>query len=251
MDKTLITFLFLIYIALLLPSPSTSQNTFNCSRATFYGSPNCPPSYRGACGYGELGREIYGSDVAAAHRLYRGGAGCGACYQVRCANPELCSADGVDVVITDFGIGDDTDFILSARAYAKLAQPYLAARLMAYGVLDIEYRRIACKYPGYNMMIKIKENSNYPSYLAIIIIYRAGQKDIIDIEIWQEDCKAWRKMRKPYGDVWDMENPPRGVPLTLRCLIDGVDGQKWVLLDAAIPSDWQAGAAYDASLQLD
>lgn len=35
------------------------------------------------------------------------------------------------------------------------------------------------------MLIKIKEQSDYPNYLAIILIYRAGQKDIVDVEIWQ------------------------------------------------------------------
>lgn len=57
-------------------------------------------------------------------------------------------------------------------------------------------------------------------------------------------------MRKPYGDVWDMENPPKG-PLTVRCLTSGQDGQKWVQLTNVIPGYWQAGVAYDTSIQLD
>ncbi|XP_020691746.2 expansin-like B1 [Dendrobium catenatum] len=254
MDGTL-SFLCIVSVLLFI-SPSNSQSTFNFSRASFYGSFDCPASldcpanYRGACGYIDLGLQINGGDVAAVHKLYRGGTGCGACYQVRCTYPQICNTDGVNVVATDYGVGDDTDFILSARSFAKLAQPNMASQLIPYGVVDIQYRRISCKYPGSNMMVKINEHSDYPNYLAIIILYRAGQKDIVDAEIWQKDHKAWRKMRKPYGDVWDMENPPKG-PLTIRCQTSGDDGQKWVQLTGVIPSNWQAGVTYDTLVQLD
>lgn len=59
-------------------------------------------------------------------------------------------------------------------------------------------------------------------------------------------------MRKPYGDVWDLENPPKG-PLTVRFQTNGgdQDGQKWVLLPSIIPSDWKVGVTYDTWIQLD
>lgn len=96
----------------------------------------------GACGYGDFGRSINGGDVGAVAKLYKGGSGCGGCYQVRCTHPKLCSSDGVKIVVTDHGEGDGTDFILSPGAYVKLAaQPSMAAELIAHGVIDIEYKR--------------------------------------------------------------------------------------------------------------
>lgn len=45
-------------------------------------------------------------------------------------------------MITDHGSGDRTDFILSRRAFRKMAQTTdAAASLLALGVVDIEYRR--------------------------------------------------------------------------------------------------------------
>lgn len=46
------------------------------------------------------------------------------------------------MVVTDSGASDRTDFILSSRAFSKMAQTTdLAASLLGLGIVDIEYRR--------------------------------------------------------------------------------------------------------------
>ncbi|KAJ0961622.1 hypothetical protein J5N97_001119 [Dioscorea zingiberensis] len=171
----------------------------------------------GACGYGDFGRDINGGDVGAVSRLYRNGSGCGACYQ---------------------------------PWPWKLAHPNMAAHLIAYGTIDVEYRRISCQYPGNNLIFKVTENSRYPDYLALVILYQAGQRDIMAVELWQEDCKEWRGMRRAYGAVWDSVNPPNG-PMNMRLQVSGDDGaQNWVQLTAVVPNDWKAGVSYDSAVQL-
>ena len=86
---------------------------------------------------------------------------------------------------TDYGQGDRTDFILTPRAYANLASSNLASELFAYGEVDVEYRRISCQHPGYNLMYKVTERSRYPRYLSIVFLYVAGQNDITAVELWQ------------------------------------------------------------------
>ena len=88
-------------------------------------------------------------------------------------------------MVTDYGEGDRTDFILSPRAYTKLARPNSALELFAYGVVDVEYRRISCQFAGYNIVYKVHEHSQYPHYLAIVFLYVAGQNDITAVELWR------------------------------------------------------------------
>ncbi|XP_077235162.1 expansin-like B1 isoform X2 [Tasmannia lanceolata] len=229
-------FSYILSLLVLIPTLCSSQDTFVCSSG-------------GACGYGGFGRNINGGDVGAVTKLYRDGTGCGACYQVRCTQPQFCKENGVNIVVTDHGQGDNTDFILSPSGFVKLSRPNMAAELIAQGVIEIEYKRVSCQYPGYNLMFKIHEQSKFPDYLAIIFLYQAGHKDIIAVELWQEDCQEWREMRRAYGGVWDMANPPRGA-INLRFLATGDEGQRWVQLRSVIPSDWKAGVAYDSAIQL-
>lgn len=233
----------------LLPAISYSQD-YTFSRATYYGSPDCLGTPSGACGFGEYGRTVNDANVAGVSRLYKNGTGCGGCYQVRCKAPNLCTDDGVNVVVTDYGEGDKTDFILSPRAYARMAHPNMAVELIAYGVVDVEFRRIPCRYSGYKLMFKVHEHSRFPDYLAIILLYQAGQNEILAVELWQEDCKEWRGMRRAYGAVWDMPNPPKGA-ISLRFQVSGSAGVTyWAQAPNVIPSDWKAGIAYDSTVQL-
>ncbi|KAK9984800.1 hypothetical protein SO802_034325 [Lithocarpus litseifolius] len=239
----------LCVMVLLLAVLCYSEDTFTRSRATYYGSPDCYGTPSGACGFSEFGRTVNDGSVAGVSRLFRNGTGCGACYQVRCTTPQYCADEGANVVVTDYGEGDKTDFILSPRAYAKLARPNVELQLFSYGVVDIEYRRISCKYSGYNLMFKVHENSNYPSYLAIALLYVEGQNDITAVELWQEDCQQWRTMRRAYGAVWDLASPPSG-PIKLRFQVSGRSGLTWVESQNALPSDWKAGVAYDSHIHL-
>ncbi|XP_042947725.1 expansin-like B1 [Carya illinoinensis] len=242
--------LCLICMVLLLPALCTSHDisTYS-SRATYYGSHNGHASPSGACGFGEFGKTVNDGSVTGVSTLYRNGAGCGACYRVKCTSSQYCSERGVDVVVTDHGGGDKTDFILSYQAYARLARRGSegAKELFSRGMIDIEYQRISCRYPGHNLMFKVHEKSRYPNYLAIAVIYAAGINDITAVQLCQEDCKQWRGMRKSFGAVWDMSNSVPSGPIKVRFQ---VGGRKWVESQNNLPASWNAGDAYDSNIQL-
>ncbi|KAL5551336.1 hypothetical protein UlMin_001512 [Ulmus minor] len=225
----------LLGLVLLLPALCTSQ--FIQSRATYYGSPDCYGTPTGACGFGEYGRIVNDGMVSGVCRLYRNGAGCGACYQVRCKNEQYCSDEGTYVVVTDYGEGDKTDFILSPRAYGKLARP--------------EAQKVSCKYSGDNdIVIKVHEQSRYPDYLAIVILFVPDQYEITGVDLWREDCQEWRPMRRAYGVVWDMANLPGG-PIKLWIHETSSAGVAYSVQSANdIPNDWKVGATYDSNVQI-
>ncbi|KAL3737899.1 hypothetical protein ACJRO7_019427 [Eucalyptus globulus] len=245
--KSAMNYSCLLCILVLLPALCHSENSFTPSRATYYGSPDCYGTPTGACGYGEYGRTVYDGYVTGVSRLYRNGSGCGACYQVRCTKPQ-CTGEGAYVAVTDYGEGDRTDFILSTRAYAKMAKPddYQTKQLFAYGVVEVEFRRVPCRYPGQNLLVSVSEHSRNPSYLAVILLYVAGKDDVIAAEYWQEDCQEWKPMRRVYGAMFDTQTPPIG-ELYLRFQVGG----SWVYPKYALPADWKAGAVYDSQVQLD
>lgn len=254
MGLSLQSLLFLFASSLLLNTlvyAATCSDCFVQSRAAYYPNSDQQGTATGACGYGSFGATINGGDVSAASDLYRNGVGCGACYQVRCRNSKLCSDKGVTIVITDSGSSDRTDFILSSRAFGKMAQTTdLAASLLALGVVDIEYRRVACSYPNKNMTFKIDENSNYPYYLGFSIWYQQGKKDITAVQLCETQNFVCKLLERSYGAVWTTTSPPSG-PLSIRMLFSDEDGDEtWVVPVNNIPQDWKAGAVYDSGVQV-
>ncbi|KAL5973804.1 hypothetical protein ACLOJK_030461 [Asimina triloba] len=252
-----LSFSSLLFLLVLLPALCSAYDTFTHSRAAYYGSKDGLGTPTGACGYGEFGRNVYGGNVAAVSKLFKGGVGCGACYQVKCTNPKLCTKDGVEIMVTDHGASDNTDFILSTHGFSSMAYQNKAKQLLAYGVVDIIVTwvyvvgvlRVPCKFPGHNLMVKVHESSRFPDYLAIIFIFQAGERDISAVELWQEDYKKWVAMRRAFGGVWDISTPPKG-PLKLRVLASEDGKKKWVELKKVIPKMWKPGMAYDSGIQL-
>ncbi|CAA2999562.1 expansin-like B1 [Olea europaea subsp. europaea] len=241
------SYFFFFPMILLLAATCYGQG-FQKSRASYYGSPEGLGTATGACGFGEFGKTVNNGEVAGVSRLYSGGSGCGACYMVKCKIPRYCSEEGANVVVTDYGEGDRTDFIMSKRGYEKMARPNMAPQLFAYGVVDIEYRRVPCSY-NRNLELRIHENSNYPSYLALAPIYKDGMSDITGIDIGLEDSEEWSPMRRAYGTVFDISNPPIG-SLHVRINYAIPYEVNLVQLTRAIPTDWKAGVAYDTASQL-
>ncbi|KAK9052980.1 hypothetical protein SSX86_029610 [Deinandra increscens subsp. villosa] len=237
----------LIFTLLNPAQGDTSTGSFIHSRAAYYPDSDEKGSETGRCGYGSFGATINYGDVAAASDLYRDGVGCGACYQVRCSNSKYCSDEGVTVVITDQGSSDRTDFIMSKKAFRKMAQnPYAASDLLSQGIVDIEYKRVSCSYPKNNITIKIDESSDYPYYLAFVIWYQQGQKDITAVQLCETINFNCKLLDRSYGSVFTTTSPPSG-PLSLRMLLSGEDGdEKWVVPVNSIPENWKKGDIYDS-----
>ncbi|XP_059277694.1 expansin-like B1 [Lycium ferocissimum] len=250
--------ILVIFVLILLPilcsCDGLGLDTSITAKATFYGNVGHLVNPSGTCGYGEYGRTVNSGAFCGVSKLYNNGTSCGACYQVKCKHPDYCNEEGTVVVVTNSG-EEKTDFILSFSAYAKLAKPLMVAKLIAQGEVEIEYQRVPCKYAtGAHLMVKVHESSNFPDYLAIVLLNIGGLSDISAIEVWelckvQESHKQWKSMVRIFGAVWAISDPPKGA-LKFRFQVRGSAGVVWVQPLKLIPSDWKAGLLIDTFIEL-
>lgn len=185
--------------------------------------------------------------------LYKSGAGCGACFQIRCKNSGMCSKAGTKVVLTDVNDKDNsTDFVLSSRALRAMALPGKDLQLIKLGLVDVEYKRIPCDYKGQNLAIRVEDSSTSTSgYLAINVLYQGGQTEIVAIDVAQVGSSNWSFMSRKHGAVWEASRPLSSGPLQFRFVVtSGFDG-KYIWAKNVLPANYKPGVVYDTGLQID
>eukprot|EP01018_Ginkgo_biloba_P023046 Gb_24808 [translate_table: standard] len=191
----------------------------------------------GACGYGHLGATLYGGNVGAASLI------------IRCTDPQLCTKNGTKIVVTDLTQNNQTDFVVTQRAFVSMAAPDKGDQLLKAGIVGLEYKRIPCQYPGRNLSVKVDESSSSPSYLAIQFLFQGGQTDIVAVDVAEVASPNWHYVHRNHGAVWDISDPPTG-PLQFRLVItSGYDG-KWVWAKHVLPANWKPGVIYDTLVQI-
>ncbi|MED6175269.1 Expansin-like A3 [Stylosanthes scabra] len=131
----------LFSLFLFLSSSATAcDRCLHQSKASFFSKASSLSA--GACDYAELALSLSAGNLAAAvPSIFKDGASCGACFQIRCKDPKVCSKSGTRVVVTDLNRDNKTDFVLSSRAFQSLAVKGKAQYLLKLGILDIEYKR--------------------------------------------------------------------------------------------------------------
>ncbi|KAE8794393.1 expansin EXPB8 [Hordeum vulgare] len=106
--------------------------------------------------------------------LFDGGTDCGSCYEIRCvaANNPSCSGQPRRVVITDMNYYPVVryHFDLSVTAFGAMAKYSLNDKLRHAGIIDMQFRRVRCNFPGMKVTFHVQRGSN-PNYLAVLVEY--------------------------------------------------------------------------------
>lgn len=225
-----------------------SDSDWAAAGATWYGNPDGAGTDGGACGYGNAVENSPFSKMVSAGgpSLFKSGKGCGACYQVKCTTNAACSENSATVVITDECPGctsESVHFDLSGTAFGAMAVSGQEGQLRNAGVLQIQYKRVDCNYPGVTLIFRVDSGSN-PNYFATLIEYEDGAGDLTEVHLKQSggDSDSWLLMQESWGAVWKLDSGSAlQAPFSIR--LTASNGQALVA-NNVIPAGWQAGQTY-------
>lgn len=62
-------------------------------------------------------------------------------WQIRCKNSSICTRAGTTVILTDLNNNNQTDFVISSRAFTAMAQKGIGQDILKLGIVDVEYKR--------------------------------------------------------------------------------------------------------------
>ncbi|KAM3409686.1 hypothetical protein ACQJBY_002143 [Aegilops geniculata] len=224
------------------------------ARATWYGQPNGagPDDNGGACGFKHTNQYPFASMTSCGNQpLFKDGKGCGSCYKIRCRKDMSCSGRTETVIITDMNYYPVAPFHfdLSGTAFGRLAKPGLNDRLRHSGIIDIEFTRVPCEFPGLKIGFHVEEYSN-PVYFAVLVEYEDGDGDVVQVDLMESRGPGggkWTRMRESWGSVWRLDSNHRlQAPFSIR--IRNESG-KTLVANKVIPANWRPNTFYRSFVQ--